>query len=290
MSERKCQQQEQLIVASTTNCNLSASSAQVESQELQKLIKQHPLNCSNGKILDEDLQQSYWSDSAASNCDQISSPSSASHYNRQHSSSASSIKTEEAPTTAPGRCDGYSLDTRQIELSQTTSPPTNSRPTAGRGGRSCNIGASGVSSSTLAFVGANGGRNVRKRVMANERERERTKSLNQALEILRNKLPVAEAEKRSKIQTLRMAKEYIEFLTKFKNLSQQQQQQQHIQADEPQIGDVLDRPNQQFGQQLSSPKLIPPANEQDRPLVHQPDSPLTYKFYKFRLKSQTRGD
>lgn len=62
---------------------------------------------------------------------------------------------------------------------------------------------------------ASGERGVRKRVMANERERERTRSLNNALEILRNKLPVPEAEKRSKIQTLRLAKDYIEFLSKF---------------------------------------------------------------------------
>lgn len=53
---------------------------------------------------------------------------------------------------------------------------------------------------------------VRKRDTANQRERERTKSLNRALELLRSKLPCTEAEKRSKIQALRMAKEYIEFL------------------------------------------------------------------------------
>lgn len=57
----------------------------------------------------------------------------------------------------------------------------------------------------------------KKRVTANERERERTKSLNQALEILRNKLPLSIAEKRSKIQTLRAAKQYIEFLAQQNN-------------------------------------------------------------------------
>lgn len=98
--------------------------------------------------------------------------------------------------------------------------------------------------------------------MANERERERTKSLNQALEILRNRIPVPEAEKRSKIQTLRMAKEYIEFLARLKRLSQQQQNQQN------------------------EVNNIGPSNQQ----LHQPDSPLTYKFYKFRLKSQTNRD
>lgn len=56
------------------------------------------------------------------------------------------------------------------------------------------------------------GKISRKRTMANERERERTKMLNRALALLRNKLPCKESEKRSKIQTLRMAKEYIEYL------------------------------------------------------------------------------
>lgn len=80
---------------------------------------------------------------------------------------------------------------------------------------------------------------VRKRVQANERERERTKSLNEALKILRRRIPAPEAEKRSKIQTLRMAKEYIECLMyldqKYKSRQQQQQQlhqfhQQHSQS------------------------------------------------------------
>lgn len=61
--------------------------------------------------------------------------------------------------------------------------------------------------------------------MANERERERTKSLNKALAVLRNRLPVPEAEKRSKIQTLKIAKQYIEFLAQFNQMSRQQQEQ-----------------------------------------------------------------
>lgn len=110
---------------------------------------------------------------------------------------------------------------------------------------------------TTSGKGVSGARNGRKRVMANERERERTKSLNQALEILRNRLPAPEAEKRSKIQTLRMAKRYIEFLAKLKRISQQQ------------AVDGANNNNLTIDQQIQN----------------HPDI-LTYKFYKFRLESQ----
>lgn len=141
---------------------------------------------------------------------------------------------------------------------------------------------------------SNGAKNGRKRVMANERERERTKSLNEALAILRNKIPVEEQEKRSKIQTLRMAKVYIEFLAKFKELSQQQQE--HEQQQQPSETDNLtlikDENSQQqtrVVQRQHSKKL---NNCQPNDSQTQPDSPLRYKFYKFRhfIKNQTRPD
>lgn len=129
-------------------------------------------------------------------------------------------------------------------------------------------------------------RGVRKRVMANERERERTKSLNQALEILRNRLPVPEAEKRSKIQTLRMAKEYIEFLTKFTHISPQDQQhahQQHRQDNRHTCNET-----RQYNDIKPQQPLITSSGMLQKHHHHhhqQPDSPLTYKFYKFRLNS-----
>lgn len=68
----------------------------------------------------------------------------------------------------------------------------------------------------------NSQKTYKKREMANERERERTRSINKALDILRNRLPVAESEKRSKIQTLKTARWYICFLSE-QLLSQRQQ-------------------------------------------------------------------
>lgn len=149
-------------------------------------------------------------------------------------------------------------------------------------GATCKAPANGGGSG--AGTGS-GGRNVRKRVMANERERERTKSLNQALETLRRRIPVPEAEKRSKIQTLRTAKEYIEFLGKVKKLSQQNQtSNNNSQTNE----DLHLHQQQQSYQTTQQPQ--PQQQQATSATSSQPDSPLTYKFYKFRLKNQTRGN
>ncbi|XP_051172011.1 protein twist-like isoform X2 [Leptopilina boulardi] len=51
------------------------------------------------------------------------------------------------------------------------------------------------------------------RVIANVRERQRTQSLNQAFTDLRKKIPTMPSDKLSKIQTLRLAARYIEFLS-----------------------------------------------------------------------------
>lgn len=166
------------------------------------------------------------------------------------------------------------------------------------------------------------GKNVRKRVMANERERERTKSLNQALELLRNRLPCPEAEKRSKIQTLRMAKEYIEFLAKFKQISQQQQHQQQHDHMSTQTGptslsfstnataathdnnyshsssDIRAAQDHNFNHTNQTSNNNKPlslsvawSNNQPPQVSAQsqpPDSPLNVKFYTFRLEAKAK--
>ena len=50
------------------------------------------------------------------------------------------------------------------------------------------------------------------RNQANIRERQRTQSLNQAYTMLRESIPTLPSDKMSKIQTLKLASEYIEFL------------------------------------------------------------------------------
>lgn len=50
------------------------------------------------------------------------------------------------------------------------------------------------------------------RVMANVRERQRTQSLNEAFASLRKIIPTLPSDKLSKIQTLKLATRYIDFL------------------------------------------------------------------------------
>lgn len=52
------------------------------------------------------------------------------------------------------------------------------------------------------------------RIVANIRERERTKIMNDAFSNLRKKVPSLPSDKLSKIQTLKLASEYIQFLIK----------------------------------------------------------------------------
>jgi twist len=56
------------------------------------------------------------------------------------------------------------------------------------------------------------------RVMANDRERQRTQSLNKAFAQLRKIIPTLPSDKLSKIQTLKLASRYIQFLWQVKCL------------------------------------------------------------------------
>ncbi|XP_006832352.1 PREDICTED: twist-related protein 1 [Chrysochloris asiatica] len=59
---------------------------------------------------------------------------------------------------------------------------------------------------------AGGGELQTQRVMANVRERQRTQSLNEAFAALRKIIPTLPSDKLSKIQTLKLAARYIDFL------------------------------------------------------------------------------
>lgn len=142
--------------------------------------------------------------------------------------------------------------------------------------------------------------------MANERERERTKSLNQALEILRNRIPVPDAEKRSKIQTLKMAKVYIEFLHELNAWKQSEQQVDPISSTASQTSNnananasnsinINHNDNTSSHTTLSSQPLLhtssvgaptpKPTTDLHQEQLETSDpsaSPLSYKFYVFR--------
>ncbi|XP_069504584.1 twist-related protein 1 isoform X1 [Ambystoma mexicanum] len=59
------------------------------------------------------------------------------------------------------------------------------------------------------------------RVMANVRERQRTQSLNEAFSALRKIIPTLPSDKLSKIQTLKLAARYIDFLYQTASIPQQ---------------------------------------------------------------------
>ncbi len=64
------------------------------------------------------------------------------------------------------------------------------------------------------------------RVVANVRERQRTQSLNDAFAHLRLIIPTLPSDKLSKIQTLKLATRYIDFLYQILHTDDEQQQQQ----------------------------------------------------------------
>jgi len=66
------------------------------------------------------------------------------------------------------------------------------------------------------------------RAIANVRERQRTQSLNDAFAHLRHIIPTLPSDKLSKIQTLKLATRYIDFLYQILHTDDQQQQQNFI--------------------------------------------------------------
>lgn len=78
---------------------------------------------------------------------------------------------------------------------------------------------SSTSTSTLlaSVVSTSGSPQVQR--IANVRERQRTESLNDAFEKLRKIVPTLPSDKLSKIQTLRLATDYIRFLYQLLNVN-----------------------------------------------------------------------
>uniref|UniRef100_A0A8C6SHP0 BHLH domain-containing protein n=1 Tax=Neogobius melanostomus TaxID=47308 RepID=A0A8C6SHP0_9GOBI len=77
----------------------------------------------------------------------------------------------------------------------------------GGGGSAGSSGSEGSSSPARSFDDLH-----TQRVMANIRERQRTQSLNEAFTSLRKIIPTLPSDKLSKIQTLKLAARYIDFL------------------------------------------------------------------------------
>ncbi|XP_051992432.1 twist-related protein-like [Xyrauchen texanus] len=78
-------------------------------------------------------------------------------------------------------------------------------PTPGKRSKKCSSSSSSSSPESLEDLQT-------QRVMANVRERQRTQSLNDAFASLRKIIPTLPSDKLSKIQTLKLAARYIDFL------------------------------------------------------------------------------
>ncbi|XP_077363349.1 twist-related protein 1a [Festucalex cinctus] len=96
-------------------------------------------------------------------------------------------------------------------------PKKRCRKSCDRGGGSGSVGSeSSEASSSSSSGGGSPARSIddlqNQRVMANIRERQRTQSLNEAFTSLRKIIPTLPSDKLSKIQTLKLAARYIDFL------------------------------------------------------------------------------
>lgn len=101
-----------------------------------------------------------------------------------------------------------SAEDEDVDMERTSPLKKKCRKSCDRGGGSAGSGASeGSSSPELSFEDLH-----TQRVLANIRERERTQSLNEAFTSLRKIIPTLPSDKLSKIQTLKLASRYIDFL------------------------------------------------------------------------------
>ncbi|XP_021243590.1 twist-related protein 1 [Numida meleagris] len=87
-------------------------------------------------------------------------------------------------------------------------------PAQGKRGKKCGAGAGGGGGGSSSGGGSPQSYEElqTQRVMANVRERQRTQSLNEAFAALRKIIPTLPSDKLSKIQTLKLAARYIDFL------------------------------------------------------------------------------
>ncbi|XP_029101766.1 twist-related protein 1b [Scleropages formosus] len=89
-------------------------------------------------------------------------------------------------------------------------------PAGKRGKKSSNSSSSNSNSSSSSSSSSSSPQSLEElqtqRVMANVRERQRTQSLNEAFAALRKIIPTLPSDKLSKIQTLKLAARYIDFL------------------------------------------------------------------------------
>ncbi|KAM6421989.1 LOW QUALITY PROTEIN: twist-related protein 1 [Rhynochetos jubatus] len=105
-------------------------------------------------------------------------------------------------------------DRQQLPNNKRGGRKRRSSPAQGKRGKKCGAGGGGGGGGSSSGGGSPQSYEElqTQRVMANVRERQRTQSLNEAFAALRKIIPTLPSDKLSKIQTLKLAARYIDFL------------------------------------------------------------------------------
>jgi hypothetical protein len=113
------------------------------------------------------------------------------------------------------------------------------------------------------------------RAIANVRERQRTQSLNDAFAHLRHIIPTLPSDKLSKIQTLKLATRYIDFLYQILRTVEQ-----HASSTQQNSTVQLQQQQHTLDTESSSPPLQPSSQQQQQ----QNERPLSYAFSVWRME------
>ncbi|CAF2473685.1 unnamed protein product [Rotaria sp. Silwood2] len=116
------------------------------------------------------------------------------------------------------------------------------------------------------------------RAIANVRERQRTQSLNDAFAHLRHIIPTLPSDKLSKIQTLKLATRYIDFLYQILRTDEQQASSSNIPSTQQNSTSQL---QQQQQHQQQQPLAL---DTESSPLSQQNERTLSYAFSVWRME------
>ncbi|CAF2335585.1 unnamed protein product [Rotaria sp. Silwood2] len=115
------------------------------------------------------------------------------------------------------------------------------------------------------------------RAIANVRERQRTQSLNDAFAHLRHIIPTLPSDKLSKIQTLKLATRYIDFLYQILRTDEQQASSSNIPSTQQNSTSQLQQQQHQQQQPLA-------LDTESSPLSQQNERTLSYAFSVWRME------
>ncbi|CAF0727573.1 unnamed protein product [Adineta steineri] len=122
------------------------------------------------------------------------------------------------------------------------------------------------------------------RAIANVRERQRTQSLNDAFAHLRHIIPTLPSDKLSKIQTLKLATRYIDFLYQILRSDEQQNSSPNLTSSSSQQTPTSQLQQQQHTLDTGSSSSPPSQQQQPQQQQQQNERPLSYAFSVWRME------